>query len=388
MLTVEDHHLIGLIYDAALDNQLWTQVIQRIVELSHSNSAIITALDKLNPAYTLVFTHNLPEAALQAYQSEGLDAIDMEVHGKIMIKEGIGKPVQVNTGRYQQEEYLHTQERFFYDKCLKISNIGHMAGTLLEYSQYRWSVIGIHRPESYAAFSHEDLVLLTHFHKHIRRSLQIHRQLTSVKQQNAQLYRLLDQMTVGVILLNTQQQVRYANPHAEKLLCKHGALSLDIYNKLKTTAKQQSKLNQIIQSAMFQGLHLTVAETGGVISLLDEQGNLPLVLTITPLSSVTGYSELVSDHVAVAIFLTNAAGMYVLSHQAVEELYGLSRREAKICEVFINHPTLEQTAEACGLTLATVRTYMKNIYEKTQQHSQAELLRLLIGLTVGFEHIH
>ena len=45
------------------------------------------------------------------------------------------------------------------------------------------------------------------------------------------------------------------------------------------------------------------------------------------------------------------------------------------------------TAEHSGLSTESVRTYLKAIYEKTGQHSQAELIRLLMGLRVDFEHI-
>ena len=48
---------------------------------------------------------------------------------------------------------------------------------------------------------------------------------------------------------------------------------------------------------------------------------------------------------------------------------------------------IEDIAEQCGITLSSVRTYFKNIYEKTQCCSQIELMHLLIGCTIQFEHI-
>ncbi|WP_410169330.1 helix-turn-helix transcriptional regulator, partial [Acinetobacter indicus] len=37
--------------------------------------------------------------------------------------------------------------------------------------------------------------------------------------------------------------------------------------------------------------------------------------------------------------------------------------------------------------LSSVRTYFKNIYEKTECTSQIELMHLLMGCTIHFEHI-
>lgn len=58
-----------------------------------------------------------------------------------------------------------------------------------------------------------------------------------------------------------------------------------------------------------------------------------------------------------------------------------------ICQAFLRQPSLEAVAESCGLSLATVRSYLKSIYEKTGQHSQAELMHLLMSLRLNFEHI-
>ena len=78
---------------------------------------------------------------------------------------------------------------------------------------------------------------------------------------------------------------------------------------------------------------------------------------------------------------------YHLSDHLLQDNYQLSPREVTICQLFVNNPNINTIAEHSGLSTESVRTYLKAIYEKTGQHSQAELIRLLMGLRVDFEHI-
>lgn len=89
----------------------------------------------------------------------------------------------------------------------------------------------------------------------------------------------------------------------------------------------------------------------------------------------------------VAVFLTESDKHYQLAGDFLKQHYQLSPREAKICEFFVNGYNLEAIAKECTLTLSSVRTYMKYIFAKTQCSTQVELFRLLVDLSLDFEHI-
>lgn len=384
-----EHHLIGDIYDAALNPTLWSGILGRIAGLVEANSAIITALDTLNPDYTLAFTHNIPDEPLRLYRELGLDAVDMEVNGAPLITGGIGSMLFSSEAYGSQEEYIRRCGDL-YRKCFAPSNIHYLSGTLLDHGDFRWASLGIHRPAHASAFTPEQIGPLARVGPHIRRALQIHRQLTSVQRQNARLYRMLDGLTTGVILLNRHGLIRYANAQAERLLRQHGSLRVTVREGLQAAqAGQDDELRQLIQSAVATGLRDTEVATGGggVIGLQQKTGGSPLMLTVTPLSELAGYGELASDGVVAAIFLSDPHARHSLSRKLLKSSYNLTERECDLCEAFVNHVSLESMATACGLSISSLRSYMKTIYEKTHQHSQAELMRLLMGLTLDFEHI-
>lgn len=384
-----EHHLIGDIYDAALNPTLWSGVLGRIATLVHANSAIITAFHTLNPDYALAFTHNIPEETMRVYSEHGLDAMDMEINGAPLKNSGVGSMMFSSTAYGSQEEYVRRCGEL-YSHCFAPSNIHYLCGTLLDHGDFRWAAMGFHRPARATAFTPEEALPVQRLGPHIRRALHIHRQLSSVQSLNARLYRTLDGLTTGVILLNRHGLIRYANTQAEHLLRHHGGLRVTVREGLQAALPaQDNELRLLIQNAVATGRRDTSLDTsgGGVIGLQAAAGDRPLMLTITPLSELAGYGELMHDDVAAAIFMSDPTARHTPSRKLLKSSYGLTDRECDICEAFVNHVSLEKTAEACELSLSSLRSYMKTIYEKTRHHSQAELMRLLMGLTMDFEHI-
>ncbi|UOH74272.1 LuxR C-terminal-related transcriptional regulator [Acinetobacter schindleri] len=62
-------------------------------------------------------------------------------------------------------------------------------------------------------------------------------------------------------------------------------------------------------------------------------------------------------------------------------------REIALCEYLINGYKPEEIAEQMQLSIQTIRTYMKKIYEKLEVNSQIELIHKLMNCTLQFQHI-
>lgn len=86
----QEHQIIGLIYDAAMNTRLWPQVIKKIVQYTDSKTAIFTALDQFSPSYDFLFSHNIPDEALHAYRDERIRVIDMQLHRVLWENLGVG----------------------------------------------------------------------------------------------------------------------------------------------------------------------------------------------------------------------------------------------------------------------------------------------------------
>lgn len=112
MLSEYENNIIGRIYDAALNPQLWPDLLKDIVEITGSTTAIFTALDQLNPEYDFVFTHQIPMEGLKAYQDEHIKVIDMKLHTQLWQQVGVGGVVKQNLASYADMP-LHSDQYIF-----------------------------------------------------------------------------------------------------------------------------------------------------------------------------------------------------------------------------------------------------------------------------------
>lgn len=377
--------LIGDIYDAVLEHRLWPRVLQNICEVGEADKAVFVATDILNPRYNLAFIHGYPVEALHEYRDGGYDRLELEFMGKHwMHKLPLGEPSSSTHVWGSADAYRAAGGA--YVEFLNRWGVYHQAPVQFELSDFRFVAVGLNngleRP-----FTDAHLAFMRRIGPHLRRAMQVHRQLTEAQQENSQLYAALDLLLTGVVLLNVQGRIAYANPAAEKLLRQHDGLQVGQDGLKAHFPEQQPQLQKLIRGAIETSQRDCQGDTGGVISLKGRSRSTPLMLTVMPLSQLEDYQELRSNHIAAAVFLTDPEAGHQLSTRLLQGNFGLSLREIEICQHFVNMPVLEALAPQLGLTLSSLRSAFKIIYEKTGRHSQAELMRLLMGLRVNFEHI-
>ena len=69
------------------------------------------------------------------------------------------------------------------------------------------------------------------------------------------------------------------------------------------------------------------------------------------------------------------------SEEILKLLFNLTPAEAKLTRLFAEGCGLTEAATRLGVTRETLRTRLKSIFEKTNTHRQAELVRLILNAT-------
>lgn len=385
MISDKENQIIELIYDAGLKPDLWEKVLEEITKFTHSSTAIYTYMDQLNPSNNFVFSHNIPREGLENYQKENLDVIDMRLHGERMKQIGVGRSYSIDSRPYATTQDTDAQK--FYELCLKPSNICYLNGVLLEHGPYKWAMFAIHRPQDTRKYTPTDAKIIERFAKHIRRSLQIYRQISESRQENENYLQLIEKIKVGVVFLNEKNELQYSNQFAQKILNQTTSIWIDQRNHFKTIQNYQAELEKIIWVTLNQALNEGQSEEkGGVICIPQTNAEPAIMLTVVPLGRVI-QSEIIKSHKMVAIFISQVNAEKSLSSKILKDMYMLSPREIQICELFLNGLKLEEISLKCQITMNSMRTYMKTIFSKMNCCSQADLMRLLLNLTINFEHI-
>jgi len=74
-----------------------------------------------------------------------------------------------------------------------------------------------------------------------------------------------------------------------------------------------------------------------------------------------------------------------LSPQGLAQAFGLTAAESAVALALCEGKTLDEHAQALGVSVATVRTQLRAVFDKTQTRRQAETVGLLLGMPPGEE---
>jgi DNA-binding CsgD family transcriptional regulator len=98
--------------------------------------------------------------------------------------------------------------------------------------------------------------------------------------------------------------------------------------------------------------------------------------------SVGGEAYDLLDGAALVVILLDPEDCPEPSHALLQQVFGLTRGEARLASQMLCGKSLQDIAEASGVSIGTVRSQAKAVLTKTDTHRQAELVALLTRLAM------
>lgn len=158
----------------------------------------------------------------------------------------------------------------------------------------------------------------------------------------------MDLSSVGVLLLDSTGKIVFSNPQAVELL--------------------QAAPDLKSPDGTWLG---PFPPEGSVADLNADPGTVPCKVSRTTLTNChpeTGFVGLLVGH----------AGLSREQRRArLQERWAFTPAELRLAEVILDGMTPETAASALGVTIHTVRTYLKRLYRRAGVHSQATLICVL-----------
>jgi DNA-binding CsgD family transcriptional regulator len=108
------------------------------------------------------------------------------------------------------------------------------------------------------------------------------------------------------------------------------------------------------------------------------------VLHVLPLRHSELRANLMPGAVA-AVFIAPTASHPVAANAAFAALYGLTAAEAGVLESVVAGRTNAETAQALGISLATVKTHLQHVFDKTDVRRQTDLVALVYSFRLPLE---
>lgn len=174
---------------------------------------------------------------------------------------------------------------------------------------------------------------------------------------------VLDEVDYGLMLLSGSGLVVHANHAALRELVPGHALELRQRRLRARDTQDQPVLSEAIDAARIRGVRT-------LLNLGNEASGVGVSIVPLPLPlSARGAGN------AVLLTLQRARIVETLSVGAFARARGLSQREEEVLAALCEGQRPTQIAEHLGVAVATVRSHIHNLKEKTQSRSMVELVK-------------
>lgn len=247
--------------------------------------------------------------------------------------------------------------------------------------------VAIARSHRSGTFERDDVRLLHLLLPHLRRAMQTRFRLASAGIQHDFVLEALDRLSHGVLIVDAQARVVYANSAAEAILRKGDGLAVEATSrKLRgATSGRTSALHRLVARAADRGGTLAEGDGSGALRL-DRLTGTPLLLSVAPMRAEAAWN--VSPRPAALLLIGAPEDGTPSPPVHLRALYDLTPAETAVAGRIALGNGVEATARALRVKPATVRWHLQRVFEKTGTHRQAELARLVerLGIAGGNGH--
>lgn len=369
--------LIGQIYDAALDVSKWPSVLSSLTRTFNGNAACLFQQDFVTGAARPLAFDNLTVTSFNDYAvyywKKDIWSLNPQRHA--------AGEAYLSHDHVSDADILRSE--FYYD-FMRPNQLFHAIGSLPLIEGHLLYMFGIHRPKKGGRrFSEDQRQDLQLFVPHLQRALQIHHRFEQATVQREALEEASDHLTRGIFTFDTSGRLLWCNRVGEMICSQADGLMVQRGQLVAALSDETRRLHQLMGEALHTGNgNGTGSSTGsgqaagGAMLISRPSGRRPYMLLVTPLRA--GNGRLDDRQPAVAVFVSDPERMPELPAIRLSRLYALTQAEAQLTLQLAGGHDLREIAAAMGKTMNTVRTQLKQVFQKTGVKRQAQLVRLVL----------
>lgn len=243
----------------------------------------------------------------------------------------------------------------------------------IEHDDINFTVLVFASCRSANDWTSDEKELISRLSIHLARAIRTARQLRAERTRTGTVLNVIDRLDTAAALLNTCGRVVFVNKALQRVLASRDGLELCQDRLLPTAAKALRLFEQnVIEAARtddaFQPLY---------ISLPRPSGGRPLQLSIGAISAQPNDDARKQDR-QLLVLVSDPDAMPGISADALQQLFGVTGREAEVIAQLTYGQNLGEAAENLGISRDTVTVHIKHALAKTGTRRQAELVALAL----------
>ncbi|WP_157976565.1 helix-turn-helix transcriptional regulator [Parahaliea mediterranea] len=368
--------LLQLAYDGSSGPEPWKAFVECFRDVLEARDASIViqqvpgdnALPREN-RYLLVTSDTSPHLT-----REYLDSV-MEAN----IVMALPQP-QPTTIRDILPDELFLGSRLYQD-FLEPVDIKHLMGMDIYRSDSLCIKLSVERSGSQEAFSEDDKAIFRMIAPHLQRALRFRSEVDGGLQLQTFYEHILDKMEVGVLLLDEQGKVISSNGSARALLKQGSCLKIANGRLVTVEPSDCGRLRDAFNLAASASKTQCRAQPGVCIGLRNGDDGSVIEAVVKPYLGEEFATR--GNRPSVAVFLhANQPSGAPVDSEILTDVYGFTRKEAAVAALIGAGHSLNQVADDLSVSVNTVKTHLRGIYEKTGFHRQSQVVALLSNSSV------
>lgn len=355
--------VLAQLYDAVLDTTSWER-------------ALVSIGETINAPRSAFFLSNAAENLLQVTLQNGFPDNYMASYNQDFSKIDPGWNALQKTpkGQWVTDRQIIAPDvrrtHPFYQEFLRPMAVSSAMGSVLIADEENICLASFVREDGQEAFGQAELDAIQMLSGHIQRAARLYVQFSQLRGKAELGSKALEQLAWPVWVVNRDGVVKMSNQLADSATPR---LPLTIYGGvLQAPLSYRDTLRQAIRQA-------TQAErvaNGLSLPAGDEQGWQIVVLPLAPESVFGGHWSLPMALVVAQPLHAAAA----TPEQLLNRIYGLTAAESRLASLLADGLSPSEGADLLGVSISTVRTQLRRIYEKTGVRGLQGLQRVLSSL--------
>ena len=212
---------------------------------------------------------------------------------------------------------------------------------------------------------------------HLQQALRTQGKLAALANSTVELAGALDVVRHGIIIVAGEHLVINLNSAAEQIFCAEDGLCVRSGRIAATSTHAEQELHCAIQNALAD--ERSTVRRGRSLTCFRPSGKRPYVIHVLP--SHRRHAAEPPRQAMALLLIIDPEDEPAPAAALLRRLYHLTEAEAEVALHVMHGADLKQISDELLISLTTVRTHLQHVFDKTDTHRQAELVRLLLALS-------